>query len=119
MKSYWMLFFLFVIHFSWSQTTSKAIGEISTEEFKEVVLIDVRTPEEFKAGHIASAININWFDSDFMQQIEAIVSKDKSVYVYCKSGGRSSKVTEKLETTGYKVTNLTGGYDAYTTKHKK
>tara|TARA_R110000796_G_scaffold67449_2_gene154639 strand:+ start:66342 stop:66701 length:360 start_codon:yes stop_codon:yes gene_type:complete len=119
MKSYIALFFLFVINSSYSQIKSKAIEAVSPEEFKKVVLIDVRTPDEFKAGHIADAINVNWFDSNFVEQIEAIVSKEKPVYVYCKAGGRSEKAYQKLEALGYKVTDLKGGYDAYIAKQEK
>tara|TARA_R110000868_G_scaffold358359_2_gene620079 strand:- start:48 stop:410 length:363 start_codon:yes stop_codon:yes gene_type:complete len=113
MKSYLALFFLLVINSSCSQIKSKAIEGVSPEELKQIVLIDVRTPDEFNSGHIADAININWFDSDFVAQIEATVSKEKPVYVYCKAGGRSEKASQKLEAMGYKVTDLKGGYDAY------
>jgi len=119
MKSYLALLFLLVINLGCSQNKSKAIVTVSTEELKGVVLVDVRTPEEFKAGHVANAINMNWFDSDFVQQIEATVSKDKAVYVYCKAGGRSAKAAQKLEALGYTVTDLQGGYDAYIAKQEK
>ena len=113
MKSYILLLFLVSINLGCSQKKLKAITEVSQEEMKKVVLLDVRTPEEFDAGHLPNAININWFDSNFQQQIKEVVAKDKPVYVYCKVGGRSAKAAQKLEALGYKVTDLSGGYDAY------
>ena len=99
-----------------TQIKTKPITEVSQKEFKSVVLVDVRTPEEFAEGHLANAMNINWFDADFTDQFEA-VDKGKTIYVYCKMGGRSAKAQEKLESLGYKhVVNLEGGYDAWTKK---
>lgn len=106
-------FFLIFLNFGCSQNNSKSITEVSQEELEQVVLIDVRTPDEFHAGHVTNALNIDWLDAGFQQQVEATVPKDKTIYVYCKSGGRSAKATEKLTALGYKVTDLTGGYDAY------
>ncbi len=106
-------FFLVFLNLSCSQTKSKSITEVSQKELDKVVLIDVRTPDEFNAGHLHNALNIDWFDAAFQNKIEAAVPKDKTVYVYCKVGGRSAKAAEKLNALGYTVVNLEGGYDAY------
>lgn len=74
-----------------------------------VQVVDVRTPEEFKAGHIARAVNINVFDNDFMQQVKEKVDKRRPVAVYCRSGKRSAKAAQEMGAMGYKVTNLKGG----------
>ncbi|MFK5973723.1 MAG: rhodanese-like domain-containing protein [Flavobacteriaceae bacterium] len=101
---------------SCTQIKTKPIADVSQKEFKNVVLVDVRTPEEFAEGHLDNAMNINWFDADFADQFET-VDKDKTIYVYCKMGGRSAKAQEKLESLGYKhVVNLEGGYDAWMKK---
>ena len=72
-------------------------------------ILDVRTPEEFEAGHIDNAVNINWFDLNFISKVEKL-DKTKAVFVYCKSGGRSQKAAEKLEELGFKtIYNLKGG----------
>lgn len=113
MKNYLFVLFVAIINVSCSQNKSKLITEVSPEELKTVVLLDVRTENEFLAGHLPNAININWFDANFQKQIETNIPKDKKVYVYCKMGGRSAKATEKLIALGYTVTNLEGGYDAY------
>lgn len=55
----------------------------------EYVILDIRTPEEFEAGHIKGAINIDFYDSNFQQQINNL-DKDKKYLVYCRSGSRTS-----------------------------
>ena len=89
------------------------ITEISQQDLNNAYLIDVRTPKEFQEGHLDNAININWFDPDFQQQVRAL-EKDKKIYVYCKKGGRSMEAAAVLDSLGFKVIDLTGGYDAYT-----
>jgi len=51
----------------------------------QIQLVDVRTPEEFAEGHIKGAVNINFKDGDFAQQIQS-QTKSMAVYVYCRSG---------------------------------
>ncbi|MCM4151870.1 rhodanese-like domain-containing protein [Arenibacter sp. N53] len=93
------------------------ITEFKQELLDNAILVDVRTPEEFGVGHLENAKNINWYDSNFTESFSA-VDKDKTIYVYCKMGGRSAKAQEKLKSLGYsRVVNLEGGYDAV--KNKK
>lgn len=80
---------------------------------KVVQLIDVRTPEEFAAGHIAHAKNINFMAEDFKKQI-AKLDKSKPVYVYCQAGGRSAKAAKIFLEAGFtEVHDLKGGYGAW------
>lgn len=77
-------------------------------------LIDVRTQKEYSAGHIEGAKNIHLYDKDFNQRIEKL-DKDKTVYVYCKAGGRSAEAVETLQLNGFKhIVELDGGTDAWT-----
>lgn len=62
-------------------------------------LIDVRTPEEFIAGHIKGAINLPL--SDIQSGSFPATPKDKIVYVYCRSGNRSSQASKILNDAGY------------------
>ncbi len=76
-------------------------------------LIDVRTPEEFKEGSIKHAININFFDENFVEQFEKL-DKDKTIYIYCASGGRSGKASKILQAKGFShIIDLKGGYKAW------
>ncbi len=79
----------------------------------DVVILDVRTAEEFKEGHIENALNINMKQSDFMQKAKAALSKEKRIAVYCRSGKRSANVATELGAEGYKVVNLYGGILAW------
>ena len=68
---------------------------------KEVQLIDVRTPEEYEAGHIDDAVNYNIIDSEtFLVQIENL-NQEEPVYLYCKMGGRSNRAAELLKEKGF------------------
>ena len=62
------------------------------------IIIDVRTIEEWKKGHLDGAIHIEWQD---ILSISDTVAKDKKIYLYCRSGNRSKKATKMLNETGY------------------
>ena len=113
MKPIFNLVLLLLVFSGYAQSTSKPITEFSQNDSKDAILVDVRTPEEFSAGHLDNAVNINWFDEDFTKWFEE-VPKDKTIYLYCKKGGRSAKAQEKLKSLGFSNTvDLEGGYDAW------
>ncbi len=89
------------------------ITEFSQQDLKKSdLLVDVRTPGEFEEGHLEGAVNIDWMAEDFIRKWDTI-DKDRKVYVYCKVGGRSAKAAHLLDSLGYSVVDLTGGWDAY------
>lgn len=72
-------------------------------------LIDVRTTEEYSEGHLKNARNIDVNARDFNEQI-ASLNKKKPVFVYCKSGGRSSEAAAKMKEQGFaEIYNMDGG----------
>ena len=76
----------------------------------DYLVIDVRTGQEYKTGHVEEAINIEWQD---ISQILEDIKKDKKLYLYCRSGNRSQKATNILIDLGYEdVTNIGGIKDA-------
>ena len=77
-----------------------------------VVLLDVRTADEFKEGHIENALNIDVKQNDFMAKAKTL-PKNKTIAVYCRSGKRSANAAEQLASEGYKVVNLLGGIIAW------
>jgi rhodanese-related sulfurtransferase len=86
---------------------------VNPVEFKEKsinqVVVDVRTPDEYSEGHIEGAVNVNYFDSNFSEQISKF-EKTKPIFVYCRSGKRSTSAASKLIELGYnQVYNLEGG----------
>lgn len=82
-------------------------------------LLDVRTPEEFAAGHLIGAQNIDWHAGDFLEQVTAVYPKETPLALYCRSGRRSASAAEKLAEAGYTVSNLLGGYLAWTAAGKE
>lgn len=105
-----------------SQTQSKAtIEDVDAARFKQLVdakkgiILDVRTPEEVAAGHIANSVNIDFYKDDFEQKMKQL-SKDKEIYVYCAAGGRSSDAAKLLQKNGYKVYNLEDGFQDWKKK---
>jgi len=83
------------------------------EQTKKKQIIDVRTPEEFNGGNIPQAQNINIYDTDFDSKIEAL-DKNTPIFVYCKSGGRSTNASQLLQKKGFKkVYELEGGMMAW------
>ena len=78
---------------------------------KEMVILDVRTPEEFASGHVAGAVNMNYYDSDFAQQLEKLDTTN-TYLIYCASGNRSGKTATLLQDKGFKkIINSDAGFN--------
>ena len=113
MKRTWLLPLFMLLIVGCEQAKQMPIEALTAEDLKNAELVDVRTPEEYLAGHMENAINIDWYDPDFISKFSEL-PKNKKVYVYCKKGGRSAKAQQVLDSLGYKkVVNLEGGYDAH------
>lgn len=77
----------------------------------KVQLVDVRTSNEYNAGHIRNAINIDFFKVTNFQKSFEKLDKDKPVYMYCRSGARSQKAARRLVGMGFlKIYDLKGGF---------
>lgn len=79
---------------------------------KDVQLVDVRTPGEYRAGHIDDAVNFDLSNRNaFMKQIETL-DKDQPVYLYCLVGSRSAYAAKILRDKGFtKIYDYSGGYN--------
>lgn len=77
----------------------------------EVLLIDVRTPEEYAEGHLPSARLCDVKRADFSECIAQLVpSKQQAVALYCRSGARSQAALDYMRSMGYtQVVHLDGG----------
>lgn len=92
------------------------VSEISGSEYKNryandttVIVLDVRTPDEFKAGHLPRAINIDWYGDDFGKQV-AVIDTSRTIVVYCRSGKRAGNAIMKMQDMGFQhLTNFKGG----------
>lgn len=74
------------------------------------IILDVRQPEEFAEGHLAQAINLDWLNQTVFINGLAKLNKQKTYYVYCRSGRRSQAAAGKLKAEGFQVVDLKGGY---------
>ena len=87
-------------------SSNEATKKVDPVEFSEVIaqpdviILDVRTPEEFNAGHIANAININVADSNFSSEVSKL-DKNATVAVYCRSANRSAVATDQMAELGF------------------
>jgi rhodanese-related sulfurtransferase len=61
---------------------------------KDLVILDVRTEDEFSAGHIKGAKNLSFLDDDFQQKLKEV--EGKPVLVHCASGGRSARAIKQM-----------------------
>jgi thioredoxin len=84
----------------------------------EIQVLDVRTADEYKSGHINNALQANWLDKNEFNDRTSHLDKNKTVYIYCLSGGRSGAAAEVLRTKGYNVINLEGGINAWKRESK-
>ena len=87
------------------------------QEYKNAagaVLLDVRTPQEYREGHIPGSQNVP------LQQLgkveEVTENKDAVLYVYCRSGARSRQAVSLLQAMGYTNVHNIGGIAAYSGK---
>ena len=86
---------------------------VSPAEFKEKsqnqAIVDIRTPQEYKQGHLKNAVNINLFDRAFSEEVNKL-DKSKPIFIYCRSGNRSLSASKKMMNLGFEqVYDLKGG----------
>lgn len=88
-------------------TAKKAAARLKKDP--KIVVVDIRTPDEFAKGHIKGAVNINMNAEDFAAKLGKL-DRDKTYLMHCKSGGRSSASIPVWNRLGFKnVLHLTSG----------
>lgn len=91
-----LLFFILLWQIACTQNTEQArtipVSDYlkALAETKNEILIDVRTPGEFAQEHLNNAMNIDFQGNDFEKRIETL-DRNKPIFVYCLSGGRSAQ----------------------------
>ena len=80
------------------------------ENDSDSLILDVRTPDEFETSRIPNSINIDFYNPEiFMREIGKL-DKDKSYYVYCRTGVRSANSCHLMKELGFvNIYNLIGG----------
>ena len=84
------------------------------EEYKataDAVLVDVRTPQEYREGHIPGSKNVPLQQLDKVEDVAE--NKDSALFVYCYSGARSGQAAAQLRRMGYTNVQNIGGISAY------
>jgi rhodanese-related sulfurtransferase len=77
------------------------------------VLLDVRTPGEYNSGYIDGAVNLDYENSNFIDEVKKL-DPTKTYFVYCRSGNRSGKAITLMNNLGFKNTyDLQGGITRY------
>lgn len=92
------------------------IPSITPAEFREAVasdatavVLDVRTPEEYDAGHLRDAVNLDYLNSGAFRNGIDELSPEHTYYVYCRSGRRSLSAAELMQKKGLNVVDMSGG----------
>lgn len=79
----------------------------------DLVVLDVRTPEEFAEGHLDGAVLVDFYDADFTDQLAAL-DPDVPYLVYCQSGNRSGQTLSVMDQLGFSsVVDVGGGIVAW------
>jgi len=99
--------------------THGEINMVTPEEMESLLktetvqLVDVRTPKEYKEGHIEFSQNINFKSPTFINDIKKL-DKNKPVLVYCQKGSRSAKCAQRMLKAGFKkIYDLEGGFSKW------
>lgn len=100
-----------------SDTTTQSIELVSPAEASQViadspaglVVLDIRTPEEFAQARLADAMLVDFYEDDFAAQLDTL-DKDVPYVMYCNSGNRSSEAVKTMEDLGFvEVYEIDGG----------
>lgn len=86
------------------------VEELEKRDRAEIVIVDIRSEEEFKRGTIDGAINLP------IEEIPARIDeleKEKTIYVLCHTGEKSKGITEELTKQGFTACNVEGGYRSF------
>lgn len=100
-----------------SDTTTQSIELVSPTEAAQViaddpaglVVLDIRTPQEFNEARLADAVMVDFYAEDFAAQLETL-DKDVPYVMYCNSGNRSSDAVKTMKDLGFvEVYEIDGG----------
>lgn len=119
-----LLIVLAVITACTSTATMQPDRELSPHQFKsmldrhrgdaDVVLLDIRTPAEFRNGHIHGARLVDYYDRNFVTTLKSL-DRQKTYLVYCRSGNRSGKSLKLFDQLGFQhVYHLKSGWVGWT-----
>lgn len=115
-----------VVLLGWFFLARSTVAALTPEEAQQlatvdssVVLLDVRTPQEFRSttGHLQGALLIPVQELE-QRMNELAPYKDKTIVAYCRTGNRSGKAAALLQAQGFKVFNMSGGIVQWNEEHR-
>ncbi len=121
-----VILFLTACESGTSQSTQKSVAKkLEINDFEKqmasvsnIQLVDVRSPEEYSANHLAGALNID-YNGDAFETMLLSLDKNKPTFVYCLSGGRSASAAKALINKGFKeIYDMKGGMVAWKAGNK-
>ncbi len=110
---------LFLSSFFACQMQNGDFKSLNVEDFESYIQndavqrLDVRTPAEYSEGHIPKAININVLDNSFASMVGVLLTQERPVAVYCRSGKRSRRAAKILLSKGFQVIELAKGFNSW------
>lgn len=98
-----------------AQITEVPLTQVDAACTKADIIIDVREPEEYTAGHIKGSVSLPRGLLEFkIADLPAVSDADTDILIYCKTSGRAALAAQSLAALGYtNVKSIAGGYDAW------
>lgn len=91
---------LLLITLALALTSAAACSTTTSSDYSKTAIIDVRTAEEYAAGHLEGAVNIDVESPTFQAVIESLPTEE-AYAVYCRTGRRSAVAKEKMDASGF------------------
>jgi rhodanese-related sulfurtransferase len=96
-----------------SRDISISEAEALLKSGQKIVVLDVRTPEEFADGHLPGATNLN-FNAPGFKDVLGALNRDTTYLVHCQAGGRSARATAAMKELGFKsVLHMNEGFSEW------
>ena len=118
MRFFSLIFCFFLLGCNaWKHGKNFSYEEVSCADFEskiksasDYILVDVRTPKEYRNGHMNNAVNVSYFHSWFSDSIKKL-DHSKTIYMYCQTQHRSPLASRKMKKMGFKkIIDLKGGF---------
>lgn len=118
MKFYYLIFCSALLSCNaWKHGKNFTYEEMSCNDFNnqissdnDYILVDVRTPKEYRNGHMKNAVNVSYFHNWFTDSIKKL-DHNKTIYMYCQTQHRSPLASRKMKKMGFKkIIDLKGGF---------
>ncbi len=119
MKTLFASIFLLFSSFFSCQQKGGSFESLSVGDFADVISdpevqrLDVRTVAEYSEGHIPGSVNVNVLDESFAAVADSVLQPSRPVALYCRSGKRSKKAARILSEKGFKVYELSTGFNGW------